>query len=38
VFRHGESSDLRLILYTPSCEHDTRAKLAELLEEEPALV
>jgi transcriptional regulator with XRE-family HTH domain len=32
VFRHGETGDLRLILYTPSCEHDTRAKLAELLE------
>ncbi len=39
VFRHGESGELRLILYTPSCEHDTRAKLAELLEApEPALV
>jgi PAS domain-containing protein len=42
VFRHGETGDLRLILYTPSCEHDTRAKLAALLSEtedalEPAL-
>jgi PAS domain-containing protein len=37
VFRHGETGDLRLILYTPSCEHDTRAKLEQLLEsEEPA--
>jgi PAS domain-containing protein len=34
VFRHGETSDLRLILYTPSCEHDTRAKLAQLLEQD----
>jgi len=34
VFRHGEGGDLRLILYTPSCEHDTRAKLAELLEDD----
>ena len=32
VFRHGETGDLRLILYTPSCEHDTRAKLEQLLE------
>jgi transcriptional regulator with XRE-family HTH domain len=32
VFRHGETGDLRLILYTPSCEHDTRAKLTQLLE------
>jgi PAS domain-containing protein len=40
VFRHGETGDLRLVLYTPSCEHDTRAKLAQLLgqdELEPAL-
>jgi PAS domain-containing protein len=44
VFRHGETGDLRLILYTPSCEHDTRAKLAQLLDQredelelEPAL-
>jgi PAS domain-containing protein len=37
VFRHGETGDLRLILYTPSCEYDTRAKLERLLEsEEPA--
>jgi transcriptional regulator with XRE-family HTH domain len=34
VFRHGETGDLRLILYTPSCEHDTRAKLARLLEQD----
>jgi transcriptional regulator with XRE-family HTH domain len=36
VFRHGETGDLRLILYTPSCEHDTRAKLARLLQEDEA--
>jgi transcriptional regulator with XRE-family HTH domain len=34
VFRHGETGDLRLILYTPSCEHDTRAKLGRLLQED----
>jgi transcriptional regulator with XRE-family HTH domain len=34
VFRHGEAAQQRLVLYTPSCEHDTRAKLA-LLEDEP---
>jgi len=32
VFRHGDTGDLRLVLYTPSCEHETRAKLARLLE------
>ena len=38
VFHHGETGALRLILYTPSCEYDTRAKLERLLEvEEPAL-
>jgi transcriptional regulator with XRE-family HTH domain len=38
VFRHGdgEGGDLRLILYTPSCEHDTRVKLARLLEDDEA--
>ena len=36
VFRHGETGDQRLILYTPSCEHDTRAKLARLLDDEEA--
>ena len=39
VFRHGETGELRLILYTPSCEHDTRTKLTRLLEEDaPAVV
>jgi transcriptional regulator with XRE-family HTH domain len=38
VFRHGEAGDLRLIVYTPSPEHDTLAKLEQLVEEyEPAL-
>ena len=32
VFRHGDTGDLRLVLYTPSCEHQTRAKLAQLFE------
>ncbi|HEX4280118.1 MAG TPA: helix-turn-helix transcriptional regulator [Solirubrobacteraceae bacterium] len=36
VFHHGESGEQRLILYTPSCEHDTRAKLARLLRDEHA--
>jgi PAS domain-containing protein len=36
VFHHGESGEQRLILYTPSCEHDTRAKLARLLGDEDA--
>jgi transcriptional regulator with XRE-family HTH domain len=36
VFRHGETGDMRLVLYTPSCEHDTRAKLARLLQEDEA--
>jgi transcriptional regulator with XRE-family HTH domain len=31
VFTHGESSEQRLVLYSPSCEQDTRAKLAQLL-------
>lgn len=34
VFHHGERSEQRLILYSPLCEHDTAAKLAQLLEEE----
>ena len=38
VFRHGDSGAQRLILYTPACEYDTRARLERLLElEEPAL-
>ena len=36
VFRHGDTGEQRLILYTPCREHDTRAKLAQLLEDEPA--
>ena len=36
VFHHGESGEQRLILYSPSCEHDTRAKLARLLEDHDA--
>jgi transcriptional regulator with XRE-family HTH domain len=35
VFNYGESGDQRLVVYAPTCEHDTRAKLARLLEEEP---
>lgn len=31
VFLHGEAGEQRLVLYTPSCEHDTRAKLGRLL-------
>jgi hypothetical protein len=34
VFRHGEVGELRLVLYTPCREHDTRAKLARLLQED----
>jgi MmyB-like transcription regulator ligand binding domain len=33
VFNHGETGGQRLILYTPACEHDSRAKLARLLGE-----
>jgi transcriptional regulator with XRE-family HTH domain len=33
VFLHGEEGEQRLILYTPACEHDTRDKLALLLED-----
>jgi transcriptional regulator with XRE-family HTH domain len=37
VFRHGELSDQRLVLYSPACEDDTPAKLAQLVgSEEPA--
>jgi transcriptional regulator with XRE-family HTH domain len=31
VFRHAELTDQRLILYSPTCDHDTPAKLARLL-------
>jgi transcriptional regulator with XRE-family HTH domain len=34
VFQHGETGERRLIIYSPACENDTRAKLAALLEEE----
>jgi hypothetical protein len=34
VFNHGDTGEQRLILYSPACEHDTRAKLARLLEDE----
>jgi hypothetical protein len=37
VFHHGESGEQRLVLYSPSCEHDTRTKLAELLGENVAV-
>jgi transcriptional regulator with XRE-family HTH domain len=38
VFRHGDLGERRLIIYSPSCEQDTRAKLERLLEEDaPAL-
>ena len=33
VFHHGEADEYRLILYSPTCEHDTTAKLNRLLEE-----
>jgi hypothetical protein len=34
VFHHGESGEQRLIIYSPTCEYDTRAKLVRLLEDE----
>jgi MmyB-like transcription regulator ligand binding domain/Helix-turn-helix domain len=36
VFNPVEAREQRLVLYTPTPEHDTAAKLAELLESEPA--
>jgi transcriptional regulator with XRE-family HTH domain len=33
VFQHGDTGEQRLILYSPACEHDTRAKLAEALDQ-----
>jgi PAS domain-containing protein len=36
VFRHGDLGEQRLIIYSPSCEQDTRAKLAQLLEDAAA--
>jgi transcriptional regulator with XRE-family HTH domain len=35
VFQHGEQGEQRLVVYSPSPEHDTRAKLTRLLEHEP---
>jgi hypothetical protein len=32
VFRHGELSEQRLVLYSPTCEEDTLAKMTQLLE------
>ncbi len=32
VFNYGDLGEQRLVIYSPSCEHDTRSKLAELLE------
>jgi hypothetical protein len=37
VFNHGESGDQRLVVYAPTSEQDTRAKMARLLEEATAL-
>ena len=34
VFTHGDSGEQRLVVYAPTCEQDTRAKMARLLEEE----
>ena len=34
VFSHGETGDQRLVVYSPACEFDTRAKLARLVEDE----
>jgi PAS domain-containing protein len=31
VFQYGEGGEQRLVVYSPSCEHDTRAKMAALL-------
>jgi len=36
VFRHGDLGEQRLIIYSPACEQDTRAKLAQLLEDAAA--
>jgi PAS domain-containing protein len=34
VFSHGEAGDQRLVMYSPACEQDTPAKLAQLLQDE----
>jgi transcriptional regulator with XRE-family HTH domain len=36
VFLHGDAGEKRLVVYSPSCEHDTRSKLVRLLAEESA--
>ncbi|MBV8220227.1 MAG: helix-turn-helix domain-containing protein, partial [Solirubrobacterales bacterium] len=38
VFQHGEEGEQRLVVYSPSPEHDTREKLARLLEDEDETV
>jgi hypothetical protein len=37
VFLHGDAGERRLIVYSASCEHDTRSKLARLLPDEAEL-
>ena len=34
VFTHGDSGEQRLVVYAPTCEQDTREKMARLLDEE----
>jgi PAS domain-containing protein len=34
VFHHGERTEQRLVVYSPLCENDTEAKIAQLLEED----
>jgi PAS domain-containing protein len=34
VFLHGERTEQRLVVYSPMCENDTQAKLAQLLEQD----
>jgi hypothetical protein len=36
VFTHGELNEQRLVVYSPSCEGDTRTKLAQLVEQDVA--
>jgi transcriptional regulator with XRE-family HTH domain len=36
VFQHGEAGEQRLIVYSPTSEHGTREKLAQLLEDDDA--
>jgi transcriptional regulator with XRE-family HTH domain len=36
VFQYGEAGEQRLILYSPTCEHETPEKLAQLLEDDTA--